>query len=81
MYAIFSKADGVQGFKILYWLSSCDDKAEILKVVNAVNTLVLFFCPCYANFLSVNAHRMCIVHWCLFLAPAVLMFDPNSLGN
>ena len=26
MYAIFSKADGVQGFKILYWLSSCDDK-------------------------------------------------------
>ena len=26
MYAIFSKAEGVQGFKILYWLSSCDDK-------------------------------------------------------
>ena len=21
------------------------------------------------------------VHWCLFLAPAVLMFGPNSLGN
>ena len=25
-------------------------KAEILKVVSAVNTLVLFFCPCCANF-------------------------------
>ena len=33
---------------------------EILKVVSAVNTLVLFFCPCCANFWSVYAHRMCI---------------------
>ena len=36
-----------------------DDDAEILKVVSAVNTLVLFFCPCCANFWSVYAHRMC----------------------
>ena len=33
---------------------------EILKVVNAVNTFVLFFSPCCANFWSVYAHRMCI---------------------
>ena len=33
---------------------------EILKVVNAVNMFVLIFCPCCANFWSVNAHRMCI---------------------
>ena len=26
MYAIFIKKKEVQGFKILYWLSSCDDK-------------------------------------------------------
>ena len=26
MYAIFFSKQGVQGFKILYWLSSCDDK-------------------------------------------------------
>ena len=26
MYAIFFQKQGFQGFKILYWLSSCDDK-------------------------------------------------------
>ena len=60
--------------------SDDNDQSEILKVVSAVNTLVLFFCHCCANFWSVYAHRM-YVHWCLFLAPAVLMFGPNSLGN
>ena len=34
--------------------------AEMRKVVSAVSTLVLFFCPCCANFWSVYAHRMCI---------------------
>ena len=34
--------------------------AEILKVVSVVSMLVLFFCPCCANFWSVYAHRMCI---------------------
>ena len=34
--------------------------SEILKVVSAVSTLVLFFCPCCANFWPVYAHRMCI---------------------
>ena len=49
---------------------------EILKVVSAVNTLVLFFCPCCAIFLSVYAHRMCIgayfwLQLCLCLAQTV----------
>ena len=49
----------------LLWNQKIDDQqyvayAEILKVVSAVNTLVLFFCPCCANFWSVYAHRMCI---------------------
>ena len=51
---------------------------EILKVVSVVSMFVLFFCPCCANFWSVYAQRMCIG---VFLAPAVLMFGPNSLGN
>ena len=34
--------------------------AEILKVGSAESTLLLFFCPCCANFWSVYAHRMCI---------------------
>ena len=33
---------------------------EILKVGSAESTLLLFFCPCCANFWSVYAHRMCI---------------------
>ena len=39
------------------------------------------FCPCCANFWSAYAARAQDVNWCLFLAPAVLMFDPNSFGN
>ena len=39
------------------WLFST---AEILKVGSAESTLLLFFCPCCANFWSVYAHRMCI---------------------
>ena len=34
--------------------------SEILKVGSAESTLLLFFCPCCANFWSVYAHRMCI---------------------
>ena len=37
-----------------------NDDAEILKVGSAESTLLLFFCPCCANFWSVYAHRMCI---------------------
>ena len=37
------------------------------------------FLPLLCKFLvCVRAHD---VHLCLFLAPAVLMFGPNSLGN
>ena len=30
--------------------------SEILKVVSAMSTLVLFFCPCCANFWSLDVH-------------------------
>ena len=38
----------------------CKTQAEILKVGSAESTLLLFFCPCCANFWSVYANRMCI---------------------
>ena len=53
-------------------------RTEILKVVSAVNTLVLFFAP------AVLIFGLCTCSGCalvLVLAPTVLMFGPNSLGN
>ena len=50
------RSDGISRIKVatrMIW-------PEILKVVSAVNTLVLFFCPCCANFWSVYVHGMCI---------------------
>ena len=48
---------------------------EILKVGSAESTLLLFVCPCCANFWSVYTHRMCIgaYFW--------LQLSLNSLGN
>ena len=40
----------VQNMSSSFWQAKTFAHPEILKVVSAVNTLVLFFCPCCANF-------------------------------
>ena len=37
MYAIFFQSRGVQGFKILYWLSSFDDKDKDMVDIDMVD--------------------------------------------
>ena len=52
--------------KEFWFVLASQFRPEMQKVLSAVSTLVLLFCPCCANF------------WCLFLAPAVLMFRQSA---